>query len=78
MKAKEQARLQNLGMFNVVVTVYFKDKSQKELDVHKWVDTPLALALTLDDCLMIIPHDSIKYFEVRAQIQRDENGEIVN
>ena len=79
MKAKEQAAMQRLGMFNVRIVIHFNDGEIQKHDAYKWDDTPLNLALTFPDKFVVFPHQSIKYFEVYPQEDNsNKEGEVVN
>jgi len=59
--------MRNLGKFNVEVHVCYMDNEKEVYRARIWQDTPTSLALTTDDSLVVIPHNSIKWFKVRPQ-----------
>ena len=64
-KAKEAAI--RLGKYNVKVLITFLDGEKRGINAYSWTDMAMNLAITTDQCLVIIPHSSIKYFEVHPQ-----------
>jgi len=80
-RANEEAR--KYGQFNVKVIIHFIDGGIETINADTWQDTPNSLALQYTGgtplnpvmCLKVIPHTSIRSFDVMPQGTDDDSNE---
>jgi len=78
-RANEEAR--KYGQFNVKVIIHFIDGGIETINADTWQDTPNSLALQYTGgtplnpvmCLKVIPHTSIRSFDVKPQTVEDSH-----